>query len=82
MATPVNSGRDYAQYITAPFSYKGHDFKGTRKDPAGHTVSGLYASIVFPDGLAHWEAMESVFHLYDLKTSYVGLVGGDHGGAG
>ncbi len=70
--SPVaHPGRDFAQYITAPFSYKGRDFSHVTKDPAGHKVAGLYGSIVFPDGLAHWEAMQDVLKLYDLKTELI-----------
>src|SRR6185295_3500983 len=43
---PAHPGRDYAQYITAPFTYKGRDFTRATKDPAGHKVAGLYGSIV------------------------------------
>jgi Tol biopolymer transport system component len=68
---PAHPGRDFAQYITAPFTYKGRDFTHTTKDPAGHKVAGLYGSIVFPDGLAHWEAMQDVLKLYDLKPELI-----------
>jgi uncharacterized protein YvpB len=69
---PAHPGRDFAQYITAPFTYKGRDFTRTTKDPAGHKVAGLYGSIVFADGLAHWEAIQDVLKLYDLKTEMLG----------
>lgn len=69
--TPARFGRDYAQYISAPFTYKERKFTKTSLDPTGRKVAGLYGSIVFPDGLAHWEAMQEVLAVYDLKASFI-----------
>lgn len=75
-ATPVTprpvTGADFAPYITEPYTYNGHTYNATAKDPQGNLLAGLYGTIA-PTGFASWPMMESVLQWHGLSSQFVSV---------
>jgi hypothetical protein len=61
---------DFAPYVTSVYTYNGHTYSATARDPRGNMLAGLYGTIC-PTGLASWSAMRSVLEWHGLNGTQI-----------
>jgi hypothetical protein len=69
-STRPPAGMDFAPYVTSVYTYNGHTYSATARDPRGNMLAGLYGTIC-PTGLASWSAMRSVLEWHGLNGTQI-----------
>ncbi len=70
--TPTPTGADYAPYITTEYTYNGHTYNATARDPSGNQLAGLYGTIC-PTGNASWPVMADVLAWHGLNSQHISI---------